>query len=441
MRLRRTPIGLSVAIILLLVAAVTSCGNESRETSDGGGTTTVGEGGAREGQFDDLEPIEAPDPCRVDPGISDDEIKVGTLYASSGESATSFNAAGDGIAARFLKENEENDGVGGRELVIEHADDVAEATRNGQAARQLVDSSEVFGVIEVSSASEGSAGFLNAEGVPVTGWAITPAWGAYTNMFGYRHSISPDPEGEATTRNAELLKTQGATSVALVGLANQASEAFINGVARTIEPAGLKLAYKTTDVPVGSTNFTADVQQIKDSGADALYTGMDFLQNVALVEQLQQAGVELKAIAFPGGYDPRVLQGFGEKLEGVTFGIDWRPFELELPAHDEFTTWLDRANPDAVPAQIAMVGWLSADLFIRGLREAGADCPTREAFINNLRLVDDYDADGLLVPVDFSEEFGTTPLCFFFVRIESGEFVPQFDGEPFCGELLNDDGG
>ena len=33
-------------------------------------------------------------------------------------------------------------------------------------------------------------------------------------------------------------------------------------------------------------------------------------------------------------------------------------------------------------------------MFIQGLKEAGLNCPTREAFIANMRLVDDYDGAG-----------------------------------------------
>ena len=75
-------------------------------------------------------------------------------------------------------------------------------------------------------------------------------------------------------------------------------------------------------------------------------------------------------------------------------------------------------------------------MFIQGLKEAGLNCPTREAFIANLRLVDDYDGGGAFDPVDISEGFGDEFLCVYYVQVENGAFVPQFDGEAFCGEPL-----
>ena len=84
-----------------------------------------------------------------------------------------------------------------------------------------------------------------------------------------------------------------------------------------------------------------------------------------------------------------------------------------------------------------MVGWLSADAFIRGLREAGATCPTRKAFIANLRQVKDYTADGLLPSTDFTAVFAKMPLCSWILQLHDSHFVPV-SNEPTCGVLLKD---
>ena len=115
------------------------------------------------------------------------------------------------------------------------------------------------------------------------------------------------------------------------------------------------------------------------------------------------------------------------------FGVEFFPFELEKPAFKEFDKW---APTEVVRGQVPFVGWLSAEMFIEGLKEAGLGCPTREAFIANLRLVDDYDGGGAFDPVDLSEGFGEEFPCVYYVKVEDGAFVPQFDGEAFCGEPI-----
>jgi branched-chain amino acid transport system substrate-binding protein len=374
--------------------------------------------------------------CKNDPGVSDSEIKVGAIVPKSGPSATSFSDALNGIQARVDKANAEQE-TGNRKITIVDVDDVADNARNLTAAQQLVQQDGVFGVIEVSSAAEGGAKFLNQEGVPVVGWHVgVPAFGRYKNMFGWRNTVPADPLDNFDTRNADLLKELGATKIALVGT-NQASSAnFIKKIDQAVKKTkGLKVVYKTTDLSVSDREFTGVVQQIKDSGADGMYTGMDFLQNTSLNAALAQAGVQMKAVIFPGGYDRRTLAIQG--MEGAYFGVEFKPFELNAPAYTEYKAQMDALGKHA-DGQVPYNGWLSADTFIRGVKAAGVQCPTRKNFIKNLRKVKDFDGNGAYIPVDFNDIFGRTYYCVYYVQVQNQQFVPQFDGQPFCATRVID---
>jgi branched-chain amino acid transport system substrate-binding protein len=415
--LRRLLIASACAFALVATACENDPETESGAPSD--------EGSA---QFDDLEPVAAPDPCENDPGVTDDTITVGGLMPKTGESAQSFSRAEDGIRARFELANQ-MDELDGRELELVVADDVGDTAQNLTAAERLVEQDDVFGIIEVSASADGSAQYLFDNDIPVTGWHVgQPVWGEYPNMFSFN---GIDPDNQQTTRNALVLNMLGATKVAVVGGGNPASVRFVEGIAESIDAdPDLDIVYQTVDVPLGSTDFTGEVQRIIDSDADALYTGMDFLSNAALSEQLKQAGADDLITIFPGGYDPAALAAGGEGFEGAYFGLEFVPFEIDTPGFRAF----ERAMGDRPIGQVPMTGWLSADIFIEGLKAAGVECPTREAFITNLRLEEDYTADELLLPIDFSEQFGNQFLCVYYVQVQGDEFVPQFDGEPVCGE-------
>jgi ABC-type branched-subunit amino acid transport system substrate-binding protein len=429
---------LAVALLAAVTLALGACGNEGddddtgsdasggTEQTDAGSDTTTG----AEDPFADLERIEEPDPCELDPGVTDTEIKVGVIAIQSGPQATSFGPAVDGIKARIAKANEEGE-LGERTITLVERDDTADQTRNSEVARDLVEQENVFGIIETSSASAGSAPYLNEQGVPVAGWHVgVPDWSKNVNMFTFRQGTADDPEHEYNTRNVELFKEFGATKLALIGGQNQSSALFIERVRKTVEQVGgLEVVYENTGVPVDQRDFTSEVQAIQSSGADGLLTGMDFLQNAAISEGLNTAGVEMKVVVFPGGYDPRIVSLPG--VEGAVFGLEFKPFELETPSFQEFDKW---APDSVVRGQVPYIGWLSAEMFLEGLKQAGLNCPTREAFIANLRLVDDYSANGAFDPVDLSEGFGDEFLCVYYVQVEGGAFVPLFDGEQFCGE-------
>jgi branched-chain amino acid transport system substrate-binding protein len=395
------------------------------------GTATIVSAQTGGNQFKNLKPIKAPKNCSDVPGVSDTEIKVGTLLPTSGASAQSFASGLDGLNARIEKANADGE-LGKRKIVLANADDAGDAARNLTAAQDLVEQQGVFGIIENSPFGFSSAKYLNEQKVPVVGWHLgLKEFGTYPNMFGWRNSTTPDPENVYVTRTADVLKKLGASKVALVSTNVANSATFIDQIDNVIKKTknGVKVVYKTTDVPQTQKDFTAEAQKIKDSGADAVYTGMDTLQNTGLSAALTQAGVTPKVTIFPGGYDTRVLGLPG--IEGATFGIEFKPFETNPPAFAVYKAAMDKDGKFAT-GQIPYIGWLAADAFIEGIKAAGVSCPTREAFINNLRLEKNYDANGAFTPVDFRKIYGRPFYCTFYVKVENKAFVPQFNGEPFC---------
>lgn len=371
-----------------------------------------------------------------DAGVTAQSINVGAIFPTSGPQGSFFKAVGSGILARFYVANQ-NGGIGGRKLDLQTADDGDGSIENLTAAQYLVGTSKVFGVIEASTNSDGSAPYLASQHVPVTGWAITPGWGRNLNMFGYGSSTSPLAGGEPVTRAAQFLKAHGATRVAVIGGGASASISYATNFIKTLGPVGLTLAYQNLNEPLGQTDFSYDIQAMKRLGVDALFTGMDPTANVNIFQAAQKVGLTFKSALLPAGYDARLAAAYGRVLEGAYIEIDWRPFELPVPAHKAFEDALHTVAPDEFPGQLAMVGWLSANLFILGLQKAGSSCPTRAAFIRNLRTVNGYTADGLLPPTDFSRVFAKMPTCYWEVQIHDSKFVP-IGTQPYCGVLLKD---
>ena len=85
-------------------------------------------------------------------------------------------------------------------------------------------------------------------------------------------------------------------------------------------------------------------------------------------------------------------------------------------------------------------GYVSADLLIRGLWEAGQN-PTRESYIEALGGVPDYDADGLLASkIDFDRATYTETgdeACTYYVTVKDGEWAMALDrDEPICGTKI-----
>jgi ABC-type branched-subunit amino acid transport system substrate-binding protein len=396
-------------------------------------------GGNPDTDFSKLKPIKEPASCKDGDGISADTIKVGVISPTSGPQAQSYAPSTEqGIEARIEQANTSGE-LGNRTIEIVKKDDQGSQANNLTAAQQLVEEEGVFGIIELSPAADGSAQYLYDEKIPVGGWHNgLKEWGTYPNMFSWRNTVPPEPENTFTGRAGDVMKELGAKKIAIVGTNLAASAVFVDQTTQAIgKTKGLEVVYETTDITPEQQDFTGIADQIKQSGADGVYTGLAGLQANGLSQAIKQAGVDLNAIVFPGGYDDRVLTLPG--YEGAYLGTEFKPLEIGSPGLTAYEEAM--AAVGAEPQRFfGLQGYFGADVFVNGLKAAGVDCPTRKAFINNLRLEKGYDADGAFVPVDYAEIFGRPFYCVYYVQIQNQEFVPVNDGEPICATRIFEDG-
>ncbi|EFC84247.1 ABC transporter substrate-binding protein [Parafrankia sp. EUN1f] len=371
--------------------------------------------------------------CPGTPGVTADEVRVGLLYPDSGNAASLFAPFRAGVEARLGVANSAG-GVQGRRVTYLRQDDGSQPAANRAAARTLVEQRQVFGIMESTTASAGSAEYLHSKGVPVTGTSLDPAWTVYDTMFSYSNMIA---DGSSVSTWGDFVAEQGGrTALIVVTSLSAASGEFAEELRASLEIAGVRVV-GTVDA-TGPINLRAIGDQVRDSGADTLVgavTGAAFGQ---VVLGAHAAGAKLRVILTPSGYDQSMLKLFGTILAGVNLFVDYQPFELELPGHRAFLEAMARYAPYLPTAnqQAALSGWITADMFIRGLSVAGP-CPTRQRFVEGLRAVRDYSADGLLPePIDFAKSFGELGRCYTFMRVSSdGTRFEVLRPAPRCGTL------
>src|SRR5215469_16185713 len=142
---RRVKQGVSaVGVVSLTAALLPACSTRSASTGSQATTTSCNS---------------------PSPGVTAQTISVGAIFPSSGPQGAFFKAVGSGILARFYVANQ-NGGIGARKLVLQTADDGDGSIENLTGAQYLVGTSKVFGVIEASTNSDGSAPYLASKGVP-----------------------------------------------------------------------------------------------------------------------------------------------------------------------------------------------------------------------------------------------------------------------------------
>ncbi|MGY1746427.1 ABC transporter substrate-binding protein [Blastococcus sp. SYSU D00695] len=364
-------------------------------------------------------------------------VRVGVLTSLSGAGAAAAQDAVRGTQARFDAYEQAAAGCAADlDLEIVPADDTSSAQGALVAAHVLVQQEDVFALIDVSAFFYGASTFLTGQAahVPVIGgaWDGAQEWRATDDNL-FASAYVPDYE-TVYTGTGEVLRAEGATTVAGVAHVGPSSQRSLDTGMASAAAAGLRRGYEDASVPIGSADLDAVVLGILESRADAVYTTTTPDTALALVSALHRAGWEGTFLS-PTGYGadlPAVPPAAGAG-RGVVLSTDTTPVEAETPATQALRSALREAgNPSGVPGFYEGQGWLAADLLLHGLERAGCDAD-RAALVDTLQRTDDWDGGGLYPRPVPQSTTAYAEQCSFYVRLEGEAFVPLHDGLPVCG--------
>lgn len=372
-------------------------------------------------------------------GAAGSPITLALVTSQTGLAAPQFQDSVQGFDARIALQNARG-GVNGHPLVPLVINDNTNPAQTVTAVQQAI-SKGVLGIVSVTPLFYAADRYPQQAGVPVTGAAVDgPEWGEkpFTNMFA-SDTGSVNPTYPATTGLGTFLRAHGGSVIGSYGYGISplsAHSAVTAGV--SFQHAGGKVGVVDTSVPFGGVDFTNEALVAKQKGVNAVYAGLQNNSNVAMIAAFQQAGVKLKAVVFPTGFEPDVVNTPAwSTMQGAYFLAEFRPFSLPNAGTQQMAAALQKyahRPPSKFPDFGVYEAWLGADLMIRGIQQAGGN-PTQAGVVRALRKIKSYDGNGLLpVPIDYSTVFGkgVRPMCDWFVQAQRNGFVPV-SPKPFCG--------
>ena len=407
-----------IASVLTVAAlAVGACGNSENE----GGSGDDGGGGGGGGTAVDQ------------PGVTDTEIRVGGIASLSNPIGVDTGAAFDGVKAYFEMINSEG-GIYGRDLVLasERDDQLA---NNPQEVQALLSQDNVFAALPIATLLFTGADGLAEAGIPTFGWNVNAEWTGPENFFNQEGALCFTCAGQGLPWLAQEI---GATTVGLLAYNVPQSADCATGVQNSFEnwPTA-EVAFVDTSLSFGNTEYSSQVRQMIDEGVDLVATCMDQNGVLALSREMNQQGLEA-AQYLPNAYDQDFMQEYADLFEGAYVRTRFAPFESDPQPEglQQFVEWMEEIG--AEPKELSYVGWIAADTFVTGLREAGEDF-TQESVIAALNEMTDYDAGGILPGLDWTiqhQDPTNDPAarpeedCFVVSQVSGGEFEVVF-GDPF----------
>jgi ABC-type branched-subunit amino acid transport system substrate-binding protein len=350
----------------------------------------------------------APDTATVTPGaapgLTSTQVDVGALATLSGPISADFAPIVAGVRAYFSWVNSRG-GVDGRQVLLTHAaDDQGSPSTNAVEARALVEQDHVFAVVGVATAFFTGASFLARTGTPTFGYATQNEWAGPPNLFAaYGSVVDFATLGPSV---AYVAHRTGARSVALMAYGVAQSAGVCAAVQPTLARLGIHVGYEDLSVPYGG-DVSSDVLRMKAAHVDFVLSCMDVTGNIELSRTMQQNGMTDVNQLWLDGYDQSTLQANASLMRHTYFLVQHVPFEAAAAfpgafgGLEQYLAVMHRYAPNEERSEVAMEGWLSAALFVDGLRAAGPH-PTQQRVVAAINRMRSFTGDGLTTPVDWS---------------------------------------
>ena len=393
---RLTGITTAVAALALGVAG---CSNASIHNSSGGGA----------------------------PGVTSTQIDVGSIANVTGPLSSDFAPIVNGVRAYFSMVNAEG-GIAGRKLKLAHQeDDQGSPTVDLSVAEKLVEQDHVFAVVGVGTPFFGAASYLAQQGTPTFGYVVSSDWANKPTLFGtYGSVLDFATGGPGDAYSAEQL---GAKSIAVVAYGVPQSAAACQAAVTGMRSFGLNVTFSDVNLVYGADPSPA-VLQMKNDNVDMLFSCLDVNGNVAFARAISQNGLNIKQV-WLNGYDRSTLQQYAPIMQDVYFGLQHVPFEAAAafpgvyPGLETYIREMQKYQPSSTYDEVALDGWVSAALFVTGLKAVGRNL-TQKKLVAAINAETSFTGGGLTSPVNWKTGHtkATPPFCHTSVRVVNSQYVP-----------------
>jgi branched-chain amino acid transport system substrate-binding protein len=310
-------------------------------------------------------------------------------------------------------------------------------------AQKLVEQDHVFAVVGSSAFMFAAAPYLKSKGIPVIGAAVDASeWITDANMFSI---IGTQDYNKVYSQPGLFFKMVGVTNLAALGYSiSPSSSLSAKATAAAAEHYGIKVGYLNAQFPFGGTNTGPAVLAMKSAGVNGFQGAVETQTIFAIINDLRDAGVTVKALMSTGYGGDLVTGGPGavQAAQGVYFLTSFEPVEMNTAATQQLQSALKTyAGVFTAPTFAEYLGYVSIDAFVQGLKAAGAN-PTQASLINAMLGMTAYNGAGL---------WGSKTLSFALADrgkvsgIDNCWWITQFQGTtfhvvsgmtPLCGETI-----
>jgi len=354
-------------------------------------------------------------------------ITVGVVTSlSSPLGADAFSGPLYGAQAYF-RALDATGGLDGHRVTMVTCDDSGDGGDNQTCVHRLIDQDHVVALVAGSELDYAGAAYVSSQHVPgIGGEPISTAYDQDAYLYQIYGSSEPRNGtalgwGGTECQTSEVYRyfkqKLGLRRATVVSYDQTDSARYAAELVQGLRAEGYQVQSETVDFAL--PNFAAVAAEMKAQGTQLLMDAMDTRGNIGLCQAMAAVGVTVAAkVTNVQNWSEQVRQDYADVpgcRDVLWATADSRNYDdVQYPAVAAFRAAMQRYYPQraGLISQWELEGWAAAQWFTDAARSCGGNGDTVDRSCVNgfVERPQPYDADGLLIPTDFTAEPAPTGL-------------------------------
>jgi branched-chain amino acid transport system substrate-binding protein len=365
-------------------------------------------------------------------GVTDTEVRIGTLLPLTGTAAAWGVGISRGMQAYFDYINDEG-GMYGRQLKLYVGDSGYSGPVAAEAVRRLVEQDKVF-MLQGNLGTEVESAvyqYLEERGIPDM-YILTGASKFTVPVVRTRFSGLVDYATEGRILARYVFQNFDGKKLGIIAQNDDFGKEGEQGIKQGLKDEDAEMEIVTEYYDETQNDVTAQVQRLKNANVDVIgFYGMP-LQAASLFKTARETLSWDVPVVITGTDAVEIVAGLAgyENIEGaVSVTIGHQAFETEYPGVAKHLEIMAEYAPDVKPDNLTLVGYAISEAMVNLLRQAGPDL-TRDSFLDAAESVCKFVCSTCLVPTSTSPTDHRPTEVQVYVRA-TGTDADTFKWEPF----------
>ncbi len=364
------------------------------------------------------------------PGVSEDQILIGSTQALSGPVASIGTPMAEGMQAYFAHVNKEG-GIHGRDVKLEVADDQFDPSNTTTLTRRLVERDGVFAMVGSlgSPTTLAVMDYLNENKVPfvyqgagATELAVPPKE--------YIFPFQPNYLLEGNLMVQYMVEKLGYERLGVVYREAEDGQNAFESMQKTVDMYDNAQIVEAVAAKEGDTDFSTAISRFEDADVEGIMTVLFRPQADQFLDQAYEFGLTEPTILLTyANADQTLIDALGSEVMNNVQTMAWVLADFEDKDFPPWQWYADYVGEEgAVPNAYGVAGMVAAEIFTEAARRAGENL-TREALVDALENIDSWDGY-LALGVSYNDFDPDDQTCrlgkqsMYVMEVQDGEWAP-----------------